>query len=156
MSDWEIVTDAIIADLRDNVPSLVEVKESNIHRLAPWSPQELTADGERHLAVWPAPGDAEIAEPMTTDAHMLNQVYIILYWESSGTEGPRLVGDEAGAATLLDLHNAVRDRIYRMSFQTIGASDRVWYIDTSFPEVVSRVRGFEIRLSVRRIKEFSA
>lgn len=155
MSDYSTVCDAIIDDLRNNVPGLVDVPDRNIHRYSPWSPEELVADGGKHLAVWPAGEGAESAEPMTTGSHMLNQVYAILWWESSGIEAPRLVGDEDGAATLLDLHNAIRARIYRDEFQTIGGSDRVWYVGTDFPEQVGQVRGFQIGLSVRRFQDFS-
>lgn len=156
MSDYETVCSAIADDLRNNVAGLVEVKESNVHLLAPWSAQELAADGEKHLAVWPVGENAESAEPLTTGSHMLNQGFAILYWESSATEAPRLVEDQVGAAALLDLHNAIRARIYRDAFQTIGSSDRAWYVGTSFPEQVSRVRGFQISLSVRRFIDFTS
>jgi hypothetical protein len=94
-------------------------------------------------------------EPLATGSHQLTQEYAVLVWEGSD-ESARQVLDEEATKNFLDLHNAVRDRIYRDSFQTIGGSDRVWYLGSALPERSRQVRWFLIGLSVRRFMAFSA
>ena len=154
-ADFVVMCDAIKTDLVANVTGLgsAKVPTKNRHLYEPWDPENLEADGARHLAVWPLQ-EAEEKQPLATGSHALNQQYAVVVWESSGTESTRLQRDEAGAATFLQLHNDTRGRFYVETNQQLGGSDRVWYVGTSFPVVPGPVRWFAITVEVRRFAAF--
>lgn len=153
MSDFATVVDAIIEDLTTNVAGL---RDAIVHRYAPWDPEELqAAPHERHLAVFPSAENTDVAEPLATGSHQLNQVYSVLYWESAGDEPARAVLDEQAAADLLDLHNAVRARFYVSANESLGGSTLVWYAASGLAERVGAVRWFLVGVRVVRVIGFT-
>jgi len=146
VSDWSDLIDNVCEDLMDNVPALA-VEAANVHRYASWSPEELLSDGKRHMAVWPL-GEAERATPLTLGAHELDQLYRVLVWEDAADESSRGVTDQDATAALLDLHNDIRDRFYVQANQGRAGAFRVWYRGARFPDRASRVRWFEVEVSV--------
>jgi hypothetical protein len=150
-SDFEVTCDAILADLTSSVSG---VRDAITHRYAPWNPEELVAeDGNRHLAVWPLAEGAEASSPLTTNSHMLTQLYRILYWEPSPDESLQGL-DEDAAADLLSLQNAIRARFYIAANQTIGGNFQVWYEGTTLPERSLRVRTFAMTVSAQKPIDF--
>lgn len=149
MSDWSDVCDAILADLTNNVP---ELAAAIVHdECAPWNPEELAAAaGERHVAAWPAP-DAEQAVPLLTDgSYVMEQAYLVLVWEGAQEESGRVKLDRDATRAFLDLHNAVRARFNRQASLLLASSDLVRVAGTAFPDVLSTVRWFAVRVAVRR------
>jgi len=146
MSDFSLMVDNIVEDLRDNVVTL-GVDEDAIYRYDPASPEELIPAGHRCLAVWPVGEGAEAAEPLTLGAHQLNQVFRVLVWEDFQNPS-RAVSDQEATKTFLDLHNAVRLRFYIQANQGRAGAFRVWYSGTRFPERPSQVRWFEMEITV--------
>ena len=141
MSDFAEVCDALIADLQESVPGC---RDTIVHRYAPWDPEELVAkSGEKHLAVWPAP-EAENAEPLYIGGHMLRQRYAIAYWEYAADLTARGTSDEAAAADLLDLQNAVRARLYALENANLAGAMSLRYSATLLPSRQGTTRWFVI------------
>lgn len=149
MSDFEVVCNAVIADLTAAGRPL---EGATTHLLAPWNPEELMPDDKRHLAVWPVAEQAESPAPQeefVTGGHTLTQGYYVLVWEMASDEEARLKLDETKAAEWFDLHNAIRARFYVEANQQLGASNPLWYAGTTLPEQVSNVRWMRLALTRR-------
>jgi len=142
VSDFTDYIDALVADLTANVAAL---SSAVVHRYAVWDPGELEAFGsDRHLAVWPVGEAADLAEPLATGIHLLTQRYQVLVWEPETSDPSRAVVDEAGAANLLAIHNAIRDRLRQYANEGLSGSVRSWYVGTRLPDTLGRVRWFQI------------
>ena len=152
MSDFETFIDILAADLKVNVAGL---RDCIVHRLGAWDPAELEAAGaEHHLAIWPAgEGLDEQALPLTTNSNLLRQTYRLLYWEPSGDESSRGELDEPAAASLLDLQNATRARLYEITPVALGGAI-LQYRGTAFPERSSSVRWFAMQLTIDTTIDF--
>jgi hypothetical protein len=149
MSTFSVTCDALIEDLTDNVPTLL-VDPENVHRYESWFPEELVGDGNRHLAVYPAHDQFDIHD-RTVEAvgfHGRLQTFVILVWEPSGTESSRQVSDEVGAATFLDLYEAVVARMYVDANQSMAGSYRQWFVGAEVPDRSATTRWF--RVAVQR------
>lgn len=141
-SDFEVFCEAVIADLTNYVEGLGTV---TAHKLAPWDPQEIVNDGNRHLAVWPlgeSEGQGEAVEPLHMSADNVLQAYRVLIWEP-GTDTARQVLDEDAASAFLTLHNQVRARFYNDSLAVTGYW-KIRYRGVTFPDRTSDVRWFAI------------
>jgi hypothetical protein len=135
-----------------NVPGL---RGAIPHRYSPYDPEEQTAAaGERHVAVYPVAATTQTAEPLLTGPRtdLLTEAYRIVYWEDAGDESSRGISDEAAAADLLELAQAVRDRFYVRENYAIGGSDVMdtRYVGTALPERSGQVRWFAIGIQTRR------
>lgn len=150
-SDFETFCTTVLADLVANVSGLSAAVQ---HSLAPWSPEELEADGARHVAVWPAGEQAESVTPLDLGALQFNQVFRVLVWEDSGTESERQVTDTTATATFLQLQNDVRARFMRLNFAVSGYY-RAWPAQTRFPERSSQVRWFELSIAAATAVAFT-
>ena len=148
-SDFETFCDAVIADLQANVRALTDVK---VHRLLPYDPEELQADGDRHLSVFPVADTPDVAEPLVTGpgGDLLNQTYRVLYWEDAAGESSRAIGDTEAAATLFELHNAIRARFYAAGNTFLGGTEYTRYLGSVFPDRAGLVRWFTIGVLGRR------
>ena len=151
-SSWQTTVDAIVEDLEANVPGLLG---ATIHRYSPYDPEEQIAEaGERHFAVYPVAATAQTAEPALTGPRgdLLTEVYRIVHWEDAGDESSRGVSDEAAAAALLELAQAIRDRFYVRENYAIGGDGTVdtRYVGTALPDRSGAVRWLAIGLQVRR------
>lgn len=142
------VCDALIADLQGFVSGLGTIDPSRVHRYAPWNPEELLADGYRHLAVWPV-GDAETGEDYVNLAREFVEHYDVLVWEPAGTEASRAVEDEAGAKAFLELQADVLER-FLLPAQSAGGAYLARYVSTTFPESPGISRWFRSRIDCRR------
>lgn len=155
-SDWQIVCDAIVAELQTGatsgqgaVPGLdaVAVPAGRVHKYEPWDPEQLQDDGHRHLAVWPAPEGEEVVDDESAEgAHSWHQFYDLMVWESAGTEATRRKRNETAAVTFLQLHADIRARFYRVANKTLGGTQQTWVRATVFPEHLGRVRWFRMRI----------
>jgi hypothetical protein len=154
MSLFSDMCDAIITDLTTNVGTL-NVTSETIHRYQPWSPAELLPDGRRHLGVWPVAASPSTATPLALGVHQFDQLYRVLVWEGSNSESSRGVPDVAGAAALLDLHDAVLARFYVDANQSRAGAFRVWYRGSSLPERSLQVRYFEMEIAVATAYAFT-
>src|SRR5436190_13085708 len=154
MSDFTTVCDAIRDDLIGSIPELFDAK---VHMYEPYDPEILDAPvGEWHIAIWPSGEEpAEAATPLAIGMHLFTQVYEVWIWQGAATENERLKRDEAAAARLYDVHNAIRERFYREENQELGGSLFVWYGGVQLAGNISRVRWFRIRLRVDRIEAFT-
>lgn len=141
------VCDAVLADLTVNVPAL---RDARLHRYASWDPERFTAEqGERHLGVWPSADQADTSFPLVTDGGSgLLQVYTIAYWEYAGDESARAVLDEAAAADLLNLIEAIRARLYVRANQFLGPSSGIRYVGADMPGRSGQVRWIQLALQV--------
>jgi hypothetical protein len=112
--------DAWVEELTATVDGLADVKE---HRYAPWSVENLGAvTNERHLAVWPA-GEPETTIPYLAGAppaDLATQKFIIAVWEDASAESTRRMDDDQANLDWLDLHEAIRDRLYDLDNQHLG------------------------------------
>lgn len=152
MSDFETFCQVVAADLKLNVPGL---RDSVVHLLAAWDPEQLEASGvEHHLAIWPA-GEVldERAMPLTTNSNMLRQTYRLLYWEPAGDESSRGVLDEQAAATIFDLQNAVRTRLYAITPPDLGGAI-LQYGGSAFPERSGQVHWFAVQFTIDKTIDF--
>jgi hypothetical protein len=143
------VVDALVHDLQMAVPGLGPdvVSDDRVHRYGAWSAEELTADGKRHLAVWPI-SEANEDEYLTNSAIELVQEFQIVVWESNlGVE--RLVDDEEGAKALLELQEDVKTRL-RLSAQAFGGSYLSKYAAMTLDQSPSLTRGFVMTVTCRR------
>lgn len=140
-SDFETFCNELIADLTVGVAGLGTV---TVHTPAPWDPEELVNDGERHLAVWPlgeSEGRGEDVEPLHMSADNILQAYRVLVWEPS-TDTARQVLDPEAASAFLTLHNQVRARFYA-GFSVAGWW-KIRYRGVTFPDRTTDSRWFAI------------
>ncbi len=140
--------DALIADLTTEVPGLRDVLP---HRYAPYDPEQFLAEaGERHLGVWPSSA-TEDSQPLVTGpgGDLLLQSYQIAYWEDAGDEASRGYADEAAAASLLELLEATRARLYAIENVFLGGAEHVRYVGAALPERSGSVRWFQVAVLVR-------
>lgn len=151
MSGFTDVCDALMDELVTNVAALAGSVQ---HLYAAWNPEELEADGKRHLAVYPVADSPDTPIPLTMSEQELDQFYAVVYWEPD-PRATRQVEDETGAKALLDLCEAVRDRVYAADRQMLAGSERVWYAGTTLPSVSGQVRWFRLIVNVRRIASFA-
>ena len=147
MSTFSATCDALIEDLLDHVPTL-QVDSNNIHRYSTWFPEELTADGARHLAVFPASENFDSANTIGAPlgGHFRVQTFVILVWEPSNFEAERGVTDEEGTAAFLDLYEAILARLYVTANQSMAGSWKQWFQAAQVPDRVGTVRFFRIAL----------
>lgn len=141
-SDFETFCTTVLADLVANVSGLSAAVQ---HSLAPWAPEDLMTDGNRHVAVWPAGEQAERVTPLDLGALEFHQIFRVIVWETADPESERAVTDSAATATFLQLQNDVRARFMRAAFAVAGYY-RAWPVQTRFPERSSFVRWFEISI----------
>jgi hypothetical protein len=151
-SDWENFCQAAIADLQTNVLALTEGSVL-VHPLVPYDPEELAADGERHLSVFPIAETAQQSQPLTTAGVELVEVYRILYWEGADDESSRGVADVDAARSMLDLAQAVKDRYLTTDTATLSGAFRVRYIGTVFPDRSGQVRWFAVGVEAHRAQD---
>jgi len=149
-SDFETTCTAISDLLTVNVTGMGAV---TVHKLVPWDPAELVADGDRHLAVWPVADTPEVTEPLTLDSLNAVQTYRVLVWENAGVESSRQVLDEQAASDFLQLQNDTRRMFH--PFRTFANTWKVRYRGTAFPERPSTVRWFEMEITVDAALEFA-
>ena len=154
MSDWEDFCSDLIADLQSNIRGLTEGSVS-VHLLVPYDPEELSADGDRHLSVFPLAEEAQRADPLTTAGVELIEVYRILYWEDAAGESGRGVADVEAAQTMLDLAQAVRARLLMQASQTLGGAFMVRYIGSVFPDRSGQVRWFAVGVEAHRAQDIT-
>lgn len=155
MSDWSDIVDAIVDDLTANVAGLADVE---VHRYAPWSPENLQADGARHLSVFPL-AEGEVAEVVAigsaSGSRRLTKTLAILIWEDSVTQAERQVADEDADRAWLQLHNDVRERFFRESALIMGGVNRLEYAGAVFGENAELVRWMQIQLAAETFKAFA-
>ena len=156
VSTFAATCDALIEDLRDNVPSLA-VDPENVHRYLAWFPEQLVADGDRHLAVFPSPDnfDAPETEGAPIGAHLRSQGFVILVWEPAEGESQRATSDEEGAKALLNLYEAVLARLYVTANQTMAGSWKQWFAGASVPARSGQVRWFSLVVARSDILNFT-
>lgn len=154
MSTFSTTCDALIEDLTDNVATL-QVNTENVHRYVSWFPEELLDNGYRHLAVFPAADgfDTVNTQGAPLGGHFREQVFVILVWESAGTESIRAVSDEQGAKDFLDLYEAILARLYVTANQSMANAWKQWFVGAEVPSRSSSVRWF--RILVRRYDTLS-
>lgn len=146
------IVDAVVADLTGNVDAL---REASVHRYAPWNPEELFANvGDRHLAVWPVADQVEQRNVLTSDAHELNQVYVILIWENASDAQSRRVADEAADLAFIEMWEAVRDRFYEESNQWLGGTERTWYTGSRWADASGTNRWVLVEFACRLYSGF--
>jgi hypothetical protein len=155
VSDFSDVCDAIATDLKSQVAAFQTNDDLEVHKYESWDPEELVADSKKHLAVWPVGEGAEAAGPLVSNAHELNQTFVALYWEPTGTDASRVVRDEDAAKALFNLHNAVRARFYVETNQMLAGSYRLWYSGASFPDRPGPVRWFAVAFTAARAQSFT-
>lgn len=145
MSDWSEFCDEMIAELTSTVDGL---RDAKTHRYASWDPETLFAPtGERHLAVWPEGGAEHPAAPLTaTGGVNLVRDFVVMVWEGAADQDGRLKHDEEATAALLDLENAVRERLFQKSNQRLGSMDEVRPNAVALPDPVTPVRAFAWRV----------
>jgi hypothetical protein len=144
--------DGIVADLTANVSGL---GTAELHRYAPWDPEELFAQsGETHLAVWPL-ADAESGEPLTSDAHKLIQLYAITVWQDASDSQSRRIHDETATLAFLDIWEATRNRLYKVANEFMGGSELSWYQGTTFDPGSGLTRWFAITCRVEQFLGFT-
>lgn len=149
MSHWADVVDAWVEDLTANVDGLADVKE---HRYAPWSVENLgTVTNERHLAIWPH-SEPDVVEGYAASPQMdlATERYSILVWEDASEDSSRRMDNEQANMDWLDLHEAIRDRLYELNNRSLGDPQ---IMDTRYQGVVFGVSGsqrvMELRFQVR-------
>jgi hypothetical protein len=151
--------DALAEGIQNNVEGLGPefIPADRLHRYQPFDPEQLQADGQRHLAVYPVIErfDELITDESATGTHALSEHYAVLVWEGSGTEGTRLVRDEEGWKALLEVHESTLQWLYQSVTQIIGVSYFNWYAGTEFPTQASSTRWFRIILRTKQLRSFT-
>jgi hypothetical protein len=131
VSRWSAVCDAIMLDLTENVAGLTEATSPSLkkHLYVKWDPEFLTADKDRHLAVFP---DSLQVVPLANEAHEHVSLMQIVVWENL-QEAARMLRNEAAAAALFDIHDAIMVRLYLTANENVGASEQSWAVGTALP-----------------------
>jgi hypothetical protein len=148
---WAQLIDDVVADLQAEVAGLDDV---DVHRYQAWDPTELQPDGRRHLAVWPAGEAVDAAEEsqFLGVGAALTQAVTVLVWEGD-ERAPRGVADEVGAAALLTVQEAVRDRLISNALAGAGGSWRCTYGGSEFPEAPGATRWVRVGGTFHRLAE---
>ena len=93
---------------------------ATVHKYTPASPERLTTDGRRHLAIWPV-SEAEVMDPMTIGGSDLVVTFEILVWEPTA-ESELTVADETAMAAFLDVLDAIRTALHDDDFRVLSTS----------------------------------
>jgi L-rhamnose mutarotase len=115
-SGWELLADAIVADLQANVTGLdtTTIPAANVHKLVPWDEATMFAmQSDRHLAVWPTVEAAEASAGLTTNSVFLSQAWQVLVWEDlhSAAAMGASTAVYAGWQAFFSLQEATRARL---------------------------------------------
>lgn len=151
MSDFEAVTDALVARVQD-IPGLEAAK---VFRYAPMAPEELQPNAGRCLAVWPNGESVESAETFTYGDVLVRQPYTVVVWEAT-SDAERQTTDEEGLRVLLDIANGLRAALITKDLLDVPGVMDVAYTGCRINTRAGQVRWVEASVTVTSTTTYGA
>jgi hypothetical protein len=138
---WRSIVDAWVTELVSNVPELAP--PTIVHRYAPWSVENLALQAnERHLAIWPtSEPEVVVGYVASPPSDLATQTFAVLVWEDASAESTRAQDDDAANLAWLELHEAIRYRLYLLANLHLGDAE---IMDTHYAGA-----GFDMGAGVR-------